>query len=283
MLCGSTKAAADMLHVSQPVVSKLIAHLESRLGYTLFDRKANAIVPNQAALKLFHEANQVHERIEQFSRFANSLKQSAAGSLSICASATFATNIVPTLVAKYQAQHPDASVRIANYTVGEISQQLIADPDAIGITVWPVEDPNIKCEVLAARPVKVVMRADHILARRRVTLDLDDLQNESIILHSSSMPLGDAIRKQLARIAFDWRLPYTVDSSETGYALVEQGLGLAFCDNFATARLRQRKLVAKDINAGVCTYVCLLRSRFHAPAPHIETCMGLLRTMITEE
>lgn len=36
MLCGSTKAAADMLHVSQPVVSKLIAQLELQLGYAAF-------------------------------------------------------------------------------------------------------------------------------------------------------------------------------------------------------------------------------------------------------
>jgi len=281
MLCGSTKAAADMLHVSQPVVSKLIAQLEQNLGYALFDRKANAILPNQAALKLFHEAKQVHERVERFTRFAKTLKQSPAGTLLVCSSATFATNIVPDLLVRYRKACPDVSVQIANYTVRDIAEKLIAEPDAIGITIWPVSHPDINCEVLAAQPVKVLMRADHRLARKRVPLKLDDLRHESLILHSDSMPLGDAIRDQLAQLPCEWRVPYTVDSSETAYVLVERGFGLSFCDGHAAARLRLRKLVSKDIDCGVNTYVCLLRSKFHTDEPHIDACMNLLRKFVS--
>ena len=45
MLTGSISVAAKMLYVSQPAVSKLIAYIESRLVYRLFQRINNRLVP----------------------------------------------------------------------------------------------------------------------------------------------------------------------------------------------------------------------------------------------
>jgi DNA-binding transcriptional LysR family regulator len=36
--CGSVTRAAEVLRVSQPSVSKVLAHAEQQLGYALFDR-----------------------------------------------------------------------------------------------------------------------------------------------------------------------------------------------------------------------------------------------------
>ncbi|KHL71939.1 LysR family transcriptional regulator, partial [Pseudomonas putida] len=45
MLTGSISAAAKMLYVSQPAVSKLIGYIEGRLAYRLFERINNRLVP----------------------------------------------------------------------------------------------------------------------------------------------------------------------------------------------------------------------------------------------
>lgn len=283
MICGTTKAAAELMHVSQPVISKLIAQMESRLGYSLFDRTGNAIVPNEHARKLFDEALHVQERVEQFVRFAKALGQPGSGSLTIYTSATLSTTLLPRVVARYHLRSPKVRVRIANKSVGEIAQKLVLNPDSIGLTIWPVENPAIECTVLASRPVKILMRADHRLADLPNALCFEDLQPESLILHSDSMPLGDAIRAQMARYDYDWKVPFTVDSSETAYSLVEQGLGLFLCDAFASSSLNARNLVTRDIDSGIQTSVCLLRSRFRQADEQFRLFTTALRQQLSEE
>jgi len=50
---GSTVAAARQCHVSQPVISSAIAHLEDELGTRLFTRQARGLMPTPAAIRLF--------------------------------------------------------------------------------------------------------------------------------------------------------------------------------------------------------------------------------------
>ena len=283
MISGTTKAAAELMHVSQPVISKLIAQMESRLGYALFDRTGNAIVPNAYARKLFEEALHVHERVEQFVRFANALGKPGTGSLTIYTSATFSTTLLPRVIARYHGTSPMVHVRIANTAVGDITEKLLVDPDSIGVTIWPVEHPAIDCVVLATRPVKLLMRPDHRLAQSLTALSLADLRTENLILHSDSMPLGDAIRGQMARFDCDWSVPFTVDSSETAYSLVEQGLGVFLCDAFASRSLNARDLVTREIETGIWTSVCMLRSRFREPAEHVRMFTEALRAQLCEE
>ncbi|MGX1787000.1 LysR family transcriptional regulator [Bosea sp. NPDC055332] len=49
MKVGSISRAAEILDVTQPVVSRTIAELESALGFSLFDRVRNRIVPTPEA------------------------------------------------------------------------------------------------------------------------------------------------------------------------------------------------------------------------------------------
>ena len=55
MLAGSVNGAAQLLHVSQPAVSRLIAYTEQRLGFALFQRVRGRLHPTLEAQTLFHE------------------------------------------------------------------------------------------------------------------------------------------------------------------------------------------------------------------------------------
>ena len=55
MLAGSATGAAELLHTSQPTVSRELARLESLLGYHLFDRVQGRLRPHARALALWEE------------------------------------------------------------------------------------------------------------------------------------------------------------------------------------------------------------------------------------
>jgi DNA-binding transcriptional LysR family regulator len=282
MLTGTTKAAAEVLNVSQPVVSKLLAHMEQRLGYTLFERTGNALIPNERANKLFREARVVHNQVGQFTRFAAALARSDLGAITILTSATLSTTVIPKVIARYHAQFPDAFIEVANQTVDSISQRLLTTPNSIGVTIWPVSDPSVQCEQLSCRPVRLMTRPEHPFARRSEPLKFADLRSERLILHSNSMPLGDAIRREMAKYDFEWEVPITVDSSETAYSLVDQGLGVFLCDAFAAISLNARNLVTREIESDVRTSVCLLKSRFQEENAYTRGFTEILRNYVSE-
>jgi DNA-binding transcriptional LysR family regulator len=55
MLAGTTTAAAEVMRVTQPAVSRLLADLQAALKLTLFDRRGTRLVPTSEALALYDE------------------------------------------------------------------------------------------------------------------------------------------------------------------------------------------------------------------------------------
>ena len=53
MLTGTVSEAARLLHVSQPVVTRVLQHAEASLGFRLFDRQRGRLQPTPEAQALY--------------------------------------------------------------------------------------------------------------------------------------------------------------------------------------------------------------------------------------
>src|SRR5690606_20239750 len=80
-VAGTVSGAARALQVSQPSVSKVLRHAETRVGFKLFRIVKGRLVPTEEAHILFHEARDVHMRIESLDATARNLKRGAEGHL----------------------------------------------------------------------------------------------------------------------------------------------------------------------------------------------------------
>ena len=56
---GTISRAAVLLSISQPSMSKLIAHLEQDTGLKLFDRVKGRIAPTEQAMRLYDEVERI--------------------------------------------------------------------------------------------------------------------------------------------------------------------------------------------------------------------------------
>ncbi|PTU02876.1 LysR family transcriptional regulator, partial [Pseudomonas sp. HMWF031] len=95
MLTGSISGAAKMLYVSQPAVSKLIAYIESRLVYRLFQRINNRLVPTAEAVILYREVERVYQAALAVNDCALALASGPNRQLRICCSASLSTVVIP--------------------------------------------------------------------------------------------------------------------------------------------------------------------------------------------
>ncbi|ALG73965.1 LysR family transcriptional regulator [Azospirillum thiophilum] len=113
---GSFTAAAAELHVSQAAVSRMVKLLEERLGFALFDRRANALVLSERgrALQptLTDSFDAIARRVEQVSAMR------AGPVLTVGMGATVAVRWLIPRLSGFHHDHPEIEVRIATGGAG---------------------------------------------------------------------------------------------------------------------------------------------------------------------
>src|SRR4028119_559790 len=82
---GSVSAAARVLNISQPSVSKTLRHAESLLGFPLFHRTKGRLIPTEDAHSLFSEVSEIQDRVFALREAGRNLKRGAGSILRLSA------------------------------------------------------------------------------------------------------------------------------------------------------------------------------------------------------
>lgn len=107
---GSFSAAARLLGVGQPAVSKTVAQLEERLGVQLLLRSSRRLTPTEAGQTYYEHARRSIEAADEADLAARDTNSGLTGRLRFSAAVTFARlQIVPHL-GDFLADHPALAV-----------------------------------------------------------------------------------------------------------------------------------------------------------------------------
>src|SRR5260370_38036173 len=76
MQTGSVSAAARLINITQPAVSRTLQHAELQLGFALFQRARGRLTPTNEALALFPHIEKLFEQLDERSEEHTSELQS---------------------------------------------------------------------------------------------------------------------------------------------------------------------------------------------------------------
>jgi DNA-binding transcriptional LysR family regulator len=103
---GSMVKAAEDLSISQPVVSKAVAELETTLGVQLFDRSNQGVEPTIYGQALLKQSVGVFDELRTGIRQIDFLVDPTAGELRIGTSESIAAGLLSAIVDPLTRQHP---------------------------------------------------------------------------------------------------------------------------------------------------------------------------------
>ncbi|HWG06312.1 MAG TPA: LysR family transcriptional regulator, partial [Beijerinckiaceae bacterium] len=101
MLVGSVTGAGDLLGLTQPTISKLIAQLERRIAMKLFDRERGRLVPRAEAQAFLTQVDKIFKVAEETARHAQRLARGQVGRLRVVAIPPLALGIVPQAITQF--------------------------------------------------------------------------------------------------------------------------------------------------------------------------------------
>ena len=167
---GTVSRAAEMLNISQPAMSKLIAHLEMDTGLRLFDRIKGRLAPTRQGLRLHEEVEQIFAGVRQIERAADAIRREQQSLLMIGVMPALGGSFIQQATGSFLETHPGILCHITPLASHRVLERLEAKTLDVGLVSAMVDNPYVVLEPLIEHPLVCIMPPDHPLAgQQRIT------------------------------------------------------------------------------------------------------------------
>ncbi len=276
MITGSMNGAAKLLFVSQPAVSRLIAHTEQSLGLQLFDRDKGKLTPTQEAHRLFEEVGPLFEEALRIDEFARDLAAKPEGALTLCCSPSLALNFLPPVVAGYLERYPNVRVKFHTTLLADMAHELLGRKAELAVSVLPIDHPNLVVEPFATGEMVCILPEGHPLTAQ-ADVGLAELAAWRLVLYSRNIPFGRLVAAAFQRAGVDWNPSVDIVRAELACALVRAGAGVAIVDEFSVGGAGWPGVVVRPLRESIPLALSLVRSRFDTPSRHVQRFVRVLK------
>lgn len=275
MLTGSVSAAARLMHVTQPAITQTLQHAELQLGYALFTRQRNRLVPTHEAQTLYPEIQRLMSQLEAVSRLADALGRQGGAGLRILIVPSLAVRALPEALARFRQRHPGMPISVRSLHSREVAQSMALQEGDVGIVYGHIRHPALHAQTLATGRLVCVSRASGRAAARAATVALEEVLRKPFIRIDENDPLGAVLAEQWSRHGLSSRdersADITVQTHHIAMLLAEQGMAPAIIDSFTAGAARSASLQVRAIEPEVPVELSvLLPQNVRSPKPVAE-------------
>lgn len=282
MAAGSATGAADLLHSSQPTVSRELARLESLLGYALFERVQGRLRANARALALWDEVQRSWQGLERVVERAVALGRADAVQLSALCLPALAHALLPGAAARLVQACPQARLSVTPQESPLLEEWISAQRFDLALCEQASAPPGTRAEVLLTLDEVAVLPAGHALAQQ-ARLQLADFADQPFVSLSADDPYRRLIDARFAQAGVPRTLRTETHSAAAVCAMVEHGLGLAIVNPLTalTAAVSGR-LVVRRLAFSIPFSVAAVLPLYRPALPEVEPMLHALRAQAAE-
>lgn len=267
MQVGTISGAAQVLHISQPAVTKVLQHCELQLGMPLFERVRGKLYPKPEAHRLFAETEKLHRDLQGIRRLAASLKGRAVETIRLVSTPTIAISVLPQAMSEWRKNFPDTRCELATHHTSEIVNTLRLGEADMALSLQDPRHPGIIAEPIAQGVMTVIAPPGTWRAGELPQpLTAEGLTGE-LIGHADNDPLGEMVVAACEAQGIHPSFRTTVQTYQIARSLVEAGGGIAVVDPFTAASADPAK-VQKRLWAPAIPIQLFLLTNGHAPLSH---------------
>ena len=157
MQTGTVTAAADVLHTTQPSVSRLLAQLAYETRLKLFDHHHGRLRPTPEAQALLAVVERHFEGMDAIALQVAAIRRAGAGMLRIGCTPALALSVLPQVVHDFIAQRPDVHLKLDTAGMSTLQAGLVRGTHELVLTTQPVRRAGLDAEILQRRNMVAVM------------------------------------------------------------------------------------------------------------------------------
>ncbi|MGO4407111.1 LysR family transcriptional regulator [Bosea sp. RAF48] len=258
--CETTVRAAQELGLSQPAVSNAIKHLESQVGFPLFERVNNRLFPTAEARSLYKDSEPIFALHAAFEARVQDIKENRAGHIRIIATPPLGYGVLPAALRNYLAKRPKVRVSFDVRRFEHVLESVENGTAELGFVMGLDDDRGLDAETFFTGSMVCVMRPDHPLASKP-TITPDDLREVPYIALEQGTRMGTIVRRAFAQADVPFRFSVEVRYCNTACVLAENGVGVAVVDPLSPVFSGHYDLAIRPFSPASEVMASVVRSR----------------------
>jgi len=243
--------AAEILHVTQPTLSKMIRQLEEELQSELLVRGSRGVWPTDVGQLLYDRGTQIMQLVRTVKDEMAEIKGLTRGELKLGLTPMISSALFPGVLRVFRERYPLITLTVIECGSKRMAQAISVGELELGMMVEPVDQALFESRRIFAGAVGVAVRTDSPWAERD-GIALEELAGENFLMPTEDFLLPDVIRAHCRELGFT---PTEVGHSaqwDLMQAMVETGMGVAVmsfevCRLFDPAKVRVIPLTKPDI------------------------------------
>lgn len=228
MTAGSMTRAAEIVGISQPAVSNAIGNLERKIGFKLFIRDTNRVVPTPEAHIFYKDARRVLETIQGAQASASRILHGTSGQMTISAFPAISGRFLPELIAEFLAERRHANIRLLSRSSHLVLDLVQKEEFDLALAEIPFGYDGIDAEMFCY-DCECIVPADHPLAAHEVLTPklLDGVPAASLFReHMTTFQIANAFSRAEAH----WNVVFEAHYFLSIESFVASGGGVAIID-----------------------------------------------------
>lgn len=220
------RRAAEILHVSQPALSKQIRRLEDRLGGPLLIRRSRGLHLTPAGHILLQHARQIIDDSESAERVTRLALRGEAGTLRVGFGIAVLARGLPNLMLRFRKRFPNVDLSVRNMSTSDQLEALAGRKIDVGFVRLPIRSAAITTIPIVKERLMIVLSEHSVYDAKK---GLAGLRNAPFILpcRADSSSFYDHVFRTCRAAGFMPTIVQETDVFFTALNLVRAGLGVS--------------------------------------------------------
>lgn len=247
MRLGGMQSAADDTGLSQPMISRLLAGLEKKIGFALFLRKRNKLVPTPEAFQFHLTVARSLATIQTLNEEATAIANNQRGQLVVAAQPIFCDTFLIDAIREFKSTHPQVGVRLLDVGMSELLHAISERRCDMALGITLDADPyGADVTTLATCEARCILPISHPLETPEA-IPLPRLRNETFVDLAIGSPLRTRVDNLMQSISVERTITAETRTLTGVVRMVEAGLGIAIVDPVALLLLNPAKATDHQI------------------------------------
>jgi len=241
---GSVSRAALMLNISQPAMSKLIAHLEEDTGLSLFDRIKGRLAPTERGMRLYKEIDRIFAGVRQVENAVDAIRREEQGQLLVGVMPALSRSFIQQATMGFLQHHPNVFCSVKSRSSEWIVEWLVTRKLDVGLVSFRIDNPYVIAEPLTQHPLVCIMPTNHPLAAKNV-VEPNDLDNIPFVSFDPESQASQCITTMFKTYNVRPNIVLVANVSPTLCEFVAAGLGVSLVHPLMFSGLQSRLSVRR--------------------------------------
>ena len=225
---GNITRAADILHVTQPTLSRQLIELEDELGTALLIRGKRSVTLTDEGFLFKQQAEMIVELSDKLEHTFKDKEDVVCGTIRIGASEAVGCRALALYMKEFREKYPDVQFDLYNGMADNIKERLERGLLDLGLVLEPVDTAKFEYVRLPQKETwGLLLRKDHELAEKE-TLTVEEIRQYPLIMPGRENAKNEVLH-WLQCEESHLNIPAYYNLLSNAALLVEAGMGCAVC------------------------------------------------------